>query len=433
MARKRLNANYRQRQVPGSERSYYPYQADSPAPIMSRPEIVRLLKGGEDTFLELKSRLSNVEKITAEIIALANTAGGAIVFGVTDELRIIGVDNPETVEDELRRICSHSVQPPIFPYIKKVAFDNGRRIVVLEVLNDMRPHRTLDDRFYVRDGSTKREASREELSTIYRENSLTRFEQVPVFDVDLEEDIDESLFWSYVRSVNPGYWGESTKGFPTDVVMRDMGLAVKFLDELHPTVAGMLLFGMSDRVEQLIPNSGFTLTRYSGSTNSSSIVERLQMHGNLLRVFDSAMNFITRYADLWDSRPSRKTLEAEDSFVNGRANYHRGAVIEALTNSLVHRDWSVRDKPACMNIYDNAIEIINPAANLPLPLISLRYGIAETPNPRLKAVFTNLNYGIKTVHGGFPMLWTEAVNFAKQPPEGPAINNGEFRIKLFGF
>jgi ATP-dependent DNA helicase RecG len=443
MARKRFNNYQRPRQTPGSERSYYAYQFDVPAPVTSRGELLRLVRGGEDTYLELKVRFSNVEKLIAEIIALANTAGGAMVFGVNDQLRVEGVEDPESIEEQLRDICSHQIQPPVFPYINKVAFDNGRRVVILEVDTENRPHRTLDDRFYIREGSSKREAAREEISKLFHETYLTRFEQVPVFQAETENDIDESLFWSYVRNVNPGYWGESTKGFPTDVVLLDMGLAVKIGEEFIPTIGGLLLFGMNDSLMKHIPRADLMLTRFSGNDNGAPVIENLHLRGNLLSLFDGALNFIKRYADLWDQRPSRKAIEnaarpndeeggTDDQFCPGRANYHRDAIIEALTNSLVHRDWSARDRQARINIYDDSIEIINPAQMPELPIISLRYGVACPPNPRLKAIFTNHHYGIPSSHGGISMICAETVNFAKRAPEGPSITNGEFRLKFHG-
>lgn len=443
MARKRFNNYQRPRQSPGSERSYYAYQLDVPAPVTSRAELVRLLRGGEDTYLELKVRFSNVEKLTAEIIALANTAGGAIIFGVNDQLRIEGVEDPEDIEEQLRDLCANQIQPPVFPYVNKVAFDSGRRIVILEVDAENRPHRTLDDRFYLREGSTKRETTREELSKLFHETHLTRFEQVPVLRSTSEEDIDESLFWSYIRGVNPGYWGESTKGFPTDVVLRDMGLAVKIGEELIPSIGGLLLFGLNDRVEKLIPRADVMLTRFSGNDHNAPIIESLQIQGNLLRLFDGAFNFINRYIDLWDARPSRKALEntlpsaetgenINDCFLPGRASYHRGVIVEALTNFLIHRDWSARDRQARINIYDHSIELINPAQMLELPIISLRYGITCPPNPRLKAIFTNHHYGTRIAHGGISMIFAETINFVRRPPEGPSITNGEFRLKIYG-
>src|SRR5262249_11820143 len=117
MARKRHNNYQRPRQQPGSERSYYAYQFDIPAPTISRTELVRMVGGEKDTYLKLKVRFRNVEKLIAEIMALANTDGGAIVFGVNDKLRIEGVDDVESIEEQLRKIFLQKIQPPVFPYI----------------------------------------------------------------------------------------------------------------------------------------------------------------------------------------------------------------------------------------------------------------------------------------------------------------------------
>ena len=429
MGRKRTHHARRPRQAPGSERSYLEYMLSLPAPVMTRPEVVRLLRGGEDTYLELKVRFSNVEKLTAEIIALANTEGGAMIFGVNDQLRVEGVEDPESVEAQLREICGRLIQPPVFPYINKVAFDNGRRIVVLEVDAQDRPHRTLDDRFYLREGASKREATREELSRLYQEAYLTRFEQIPCFQAWVE-DVDESLFWGYVRGVNPGYWGEPAKGFPTDAVMLDMGLALRLGEEIVPTLGALLLFGKPERVAALLPRADLQLARYGGRDTGAPLVERAQLQGNLAHLYEGAFNFIRRYADLWDARPSRKALPAAE--VEGRTNYHRGVIVEALTNSLVHRDWGARDRQARINVFDDSIEFVNPTQPVELPVISLRYGVAAPPNPRLKALFTNRHYGLPAAPGGIPMIFEEATAFARRAPEGPAIANGEFRLKIQG-
>ena len=58
----------------------------------------------EDTYLELKVKLSNSDKIAKGIVALANTDGGTMIFGVSDQLRIEGVRDAENVQKELARI-----------------------------------------------------------------------------------------------------------------------------------------------------------------------------------------------------------------------------------------------------------------------------------------------------------------------------------------
>src|SRR6267378_190050 len=136
MARRRFRSN--QRHEPTTERSFQEYILSTPAPQSSRTELLRLIRGGEDTFLELKVKLSNSEKVAQEIIALANTGGGTIVFGVNDQLRVEGVDDPESVQDELARICREEVQPSIVPLIDRAAFVNGTRIMALD-LEGQRP------------------------------------------------------------------------------------------------------------------------------------------------------------------------------------------------------------------------------------------------------------------------------------------------------
>src|ERR687896_2496936 len=107
MARRKFR---NQRHEPSSERSFQEYLT-TPAPQTSRSELMSLIRGGEDTYLELKVKLSNPERIMQGIVALANTDGGTIIFGVNDQLRIEGVSNPEWVQQELVRICRDEIVP----------------------------------------------------------------------------------------------------------------------------------------------------------------------------------------------------------------------------------------------------------------------------------------------------------------------------------
>ena len=133
-----------------SERSLQEYVFNVPQPQSSKQELLKLVRGGEDTYLELKVRLSNIERIAQEICALANTDGVTILFGVDDQLRVPGVDNPDTVRDELTRICREDLTPPLLPLIDIVSFDNARSVVALDIEPKRRPYRTKDGRFYLR-------------------------------------------------------------------------------------------------------------------------------------------------------------------------------------------------------------------------------------------------------------------------------------------
>jgi predicted HTH transcriptional regulator len=433
MARRKFRSN--QRHEPLTERSFIEYLS-TPALQTSQTELLRLVRGGEDTYLELKVKLSNLEKIAQEVCALANTAGGVIIFGVTDQLRVEGVDDAEAVREELVRLCREQIVPALVPYIDLVAFDNGRRVVALDIEGKRRPYQTRDGRYFIRVGAEKREASREELSALLDEARPLRYENVTVAGAS-EADIDEAHLWSFVREfAGDAFNEEVTGGYPTgEVLKRDLLLAAGQMGETIPTVAGLLLFGRDERVAQLLPRSTVTAVRYAGDNTQAPEIERVQLAGNLHTLHEAALRFIRRYCDLWDARPRRSAAsEAVDEPVAARANYQRGAVMEAVTNALVHRDLAVRDSPTRLHIFDHAIEITNARRTLgfmPAAQRAIRYGVPQRLNPQTHALLTNPGYGLDLAPGGLPVLLRQARLFANRRPDINAIND-EFRVRLYG-
>ena len=434
MARRRFRSN--QRHEPSTERSFQEYYLSTPAPQTSRTELLRLIRGGEDTFLELKVKLSNSEKIAQEIVALANTGGGVMVFGVNDQLRIEGVDDPESVQEELVRICREDIEPSLVPFIDRIAFDNGRRVVALDIEGKRRPYRTHDGRFYLRIGAEKREATSEELSSLINEARPFGFENLPVIGATTS-DIDEAHLWSFLREFEgDAFDNASASGYPTSVVLeRDLLLATQHAGELVPTVAGLLLFGRDERVKELLPRSAVTATRFAGDSVQAAVIERANISGNLLGQYEALLRFVARYCDLWETRP--KTFSAEqvqDSPVAARANYHRASVHEAVANLLVHRDLTLRDQPTRVNIYDHSIELINPrrtAGFAPVAQKAIRYGLPQRLNPHLTAIFSSPAYVAKLTPGGLPELLRATRLFSNRRAELNAIND-EFRLRLHG-
>ena len=433
MARRRFRSN--QRHEPTTERSFQEYILSTPAPQSSRTELLRLIRAGEDTFLELKVKLSNTEKIAQEIVALANTGGGVIIFGVNDQLRVEGVDDPERVQEDLVRICREEVQPPLVPFIDRIALDNGRRIVALDIESKRRPYRTRDGRFYLRIGAEKREASREEISSLLDEARPLRYEDVPALGATIA-DVDEAHLWTYLREFEGGAFEEATViSYPTaEVLERDLLLATNDGQDIVPTVAGLLLFGRDERVTELVPRATVTATRFSGDSLQSPIVERVKLSGNLLSVYEGLMRFLRRYCDLADVRPKNGVQAVEESPVPARASYHRGVVAEAITNLLAHRDLALRDLPSRLHVFDHSLELVNSrrsAGFSPVAQKAIRYGMPERLNPRLAAVLTNSAYGLKLSLQGLPSLLREARRFSGRKAEIVSFND-EFRLKLYG-
>lgn len=393
---------------------------------------MRLIRGGEDTYLELKVKLSNSERIMQGIVALANTDGGTIIFGVNDQLRIEGVSNPEWVQQELARICREDIVPPIVPILETIAFDSGKRIVALDIDGKRRPYRTKDGRFYLRFGAEKREVAREELSSWLDEVRPLGFENIPLQDVS-EEDFDDALLWSFASGFDDNAPNLSLYN-TSDFLRKDLLLAVGNADEFFPTVAAVLLFGKNERIPDLIPRSNVTVARFSGDNGTAQLIEAVEVKGNMLTQYESILEFIKRYTDLGKERPKKKLTLVTDTVAKPRGHYHFYSVSEAIINALMHRDLALRDIRTRINIYDNAIEFINPRRTngfSPPASRAIRYGITQRLNPQISAIFTRREYGINVPHGGLPMILRQSNRFSGRKPE-IYIANDEFKLKIYG-
>jgi predicted HTH transcriptional regulator len=418
------------RREPSTQRSFQEFILNQPAPQTSRTELLRLIRGGEDTFLELKVKLSNSERIAQEIVAMANTSGGTMVFGVNDQLRIEGLDYPEEVQNEIVRICRDEIVPPLIPFIDVIAFDNGRRIVALDVEGKRRPYRTRDGKFFLRIGADKREATREELSMFLEEIRPLGYENIPVYDGS-EADIDDALLWSFARAFE--FDRDVSLSYNTaEFLRRELLLAVPNGETFIPTVAAILLFGKNERVEELIPNSGLTAIRFSGNSSNSAIVEKLEINGNLLTQFESALAFVKRYCDLWDEKPRAFSVGA-DAPVSARGNFHRGVISEAIANALIHRDLALREAPSRILIYDGVIEIINARRTngfVPPASRAIRFGLTQRLNPQIAAIFSSPAYEANLVKSDLPKLLRDAKEFSGRRAE-IFTSNDEFRLKIY--
>lgn len=418
------------RRNPESERALFEQRLTGRySRTLDRNDLLNLVRGGEDTYLEFKIRLVNTEKIMAEVVAMANSGGGAIIFGVSDQRRLEGLDDPEQVEQQLIDICRNQIRPPLLPRIDKVSFDNGVRIVVLQVDDRRAPHSTPDNRYFIRIGSTKREAEGSEIAALFARGRAASFEDMPLV-TSAVEDVDEALVWSYVRDLE-GETFRETAGFPTASAMRDLRLAIDYGMSITPTLAGFLLFGRSAAVEQVVPQSRLALTRFSGTDLSSPVVERAEVRGNLPRIFEIALSFIKRYADLWDRRPSRAAAGSNNGPVPARANYPRDTVVEALTNLLVHRDYSMIEPTARVLIFDDRIEMANPARTDGATRKSLDYGTVSRQNPRLHHIFTRPEYGLDPARRGIPSMRRAHYAFSRREMRISLLGD-EFRLEIFG-
>ena len=392
---------------------------------IDRTDLIDAIRGGEDSYLEFKSRFSNPDKVAAGICALANSGGGTIVFGVTDQLRLEGVANPELIEQDLFAICREQLVPPVWARIDKVSFDSGLRLVVFEVDPRRAPHRTKEGRYYIRVGATKREATGDEIAELYRGRTGAHgFEDTPLGLSEVESDIDEGGLWGYIRELGSGHL-DVRDDYPLGSLLEDMRLAARYGEDVVPTVAGVLLFGKGTAVAKRVPHSPLVATRVTGTGADEQVVEQIEFVGDLGSVYERAVQFVERFADLWDARPRRRGQGP----VAARPYFPREPVLESVANALVHRDYAQR-VPVRLTLYDDRLDLANPAPDAGLTRRALRFGVREPTNPRLKGIFLSEAFGVARVRGGVPMILRATREFTRGETARVAIGNDTFRVEI---
>ncbi len=107
---------------------------------MDYRDVLRLIEEGEGFEIEFKRKVSTPEKIARTMIALANTKGGHILFGVDDDGSIIGVESEKSEADLIREAGTEFCEPKIVPEIEIVPFDGKDVIVAYVAQSDNKPH-----------------------------------------------------------------------------------------------------------------------------------------------------------------------------------------------------------------------------------------------------------------------------------------------------
>lgn len=87
---------------------------------MKPNEILQFLREGEGQRLEFKESASSAKDIAKEICAFANSNGGTLIIGVTEDGMIIGVRDPRKAEEVITNALNHNLFPTLDVTLEKL-------------------------------------------------------------------------------------------------------------------------------------------------------------------------------------------------------------------------------------------------------------------------------------------------------------------------
>lgn len=305
------------------------------------------------------------------ISAFANTKGGSLFFGIDDSGKAVGLQNAQSDAEFIsREIKAHLDPAPDFELIPHKVEDKtileakvseGRQTPYYYVLDGSRSA-------FVRIGNESVQAAQHQLLSLVLKGSNSTFDAQKT-TLRREDNSFAILANTFANRV----------GQPFDEKMLEsMGLVTSdgFL-----TQAGVLF---SDNCSAY--NSKLVGTRWAGLTKTDAINDH-EYQGNLLLLLRAGVDFVNSNTNSgWIKLP------------NGRKNlpdYAERAVLEAIVNHLIHRDYTVIGGEVHIDIFDDRIEFNSPGGMFDGTLIQNR-DISKVPsvrrNPILADVFTHLEY-----------------------------------------
>lgn len=333
-------------------------------------EIVEQLLAGEDSFAEFKELRfgdhgvisPNTDDFAGEVVAFTNAEGGVLFLGVADDGEVKGIleDHLRRVEEWVVNIATNNCAPPIRPIIRSVRLPDPsgelKPVLVVTIRKGLYVHQTTKGRWYVRVGSTKRDLTAQELPRLLQERGrMFVFDESPVLTARMDE-LDRGLLKAALGKAH---------GIEGDQLLLNKRITLQDEEGMfRPTVAGLLCF--SKKPEEYVKSAYIHAAVYRGTRrHSDDLVHQENISGSVQQQIEAAVAFVDRFM----MKPSKKDVGREDF-----PQYRLGAVLEAIVNAVVHRDYSVSGSKIRLFMYEDRLEVLSPGG-LPntITLESMRY------------------------------------------------------------
>lgn len=366
---------------------------------MTKTELLELIRNGENSAVEFKRDDIEQRALAKELVAFANHSGGRVLLGVEDDGSVTGITR-DGLEEWVMQSCRDKIRPEIIPFYEVVRdVEPGRHVAIVQVDAGWNVHHVWHNQhrtYYIRVGTTCREASPEELQRLFQRRGTVRGELRPVSGATLHDFDERRLadYFSRIRDQAIPAAGD-VEGWSTLLVNTELMSRVDD-GEARPTVAGLLLFGRMPN--RFLAHAGIDAAAFEGANKEYASKERVQLRGPMTPLMgangqltenglvEQAIEFVRRHTSV-TANLDGGARRAE------RRTYPDEAVREAIVNALVHRDYMMASTDIELVVYSDRLELVSPGS-LPNGITRERMltGCRAARNQLLKDVMRDYSY-----------------------------------------
>lgn len=380
-------------------------------------EVAGLIAAGEDSFTEFKLSDVSTKKLAQELCAFLNVAGGRVLIGVSDDGLVEG--QGDWGDERVMNVARTLLDPPVIPTYQVVLLaGTASSVAVVGVDAGLEKPYAVSagegKRYYVRVGSTSREASREELVRLTQASGAVQGDLRPVVGATIV-DLDDSLLAQRFEGRRSIDWASLNIDERIRVLI---GADILHRETSSPTVGGLLCFGVTPQAR--MPAATIECVAYQGISVNRDLIDRRTVAGRVDQQVIDATGFIERNLRAPSSvqgvtrveapRPSTETLR------------------EIVANAVAHRHYGIAG-PGLVRVFSDRVEVQSPGA-LPNGVTpeAMRVGVAVRRNPFLVGRLAELGL-VDAVGRGFVLVVEEALAIGLPEPE-IAVGNGFVTVAL---
>lgn len=296
-------------------------------------------------------------------------------------------------------IARNNIIPAIQVEVKKEIINDKEIIVINVPKGKSKPYSTNDNKFLIRVGSTNRTATQQELLRLFQQSGMFHYDALGIDNTSIKN-------LNFPKLDN--YFSKYQIEFEEENVETKINI-LKNTDILtehgNVTIGGMLIFGTNP--SKYLFQSGIKFAHFNGNEITDELIDMQNISGNLDFVIDQTIAAIKNNIANASTIKSTKRVDTNEI-------YSDKVFRELITNSCIHRDWSIIGAQIRIFIFFDRIEFISPG-RLPnaVDIDKIKMGVSFARNPIIMKFMENLRY-TDQMGRGIPMVVGEAKKLNKK-------------------
>ena len=363
-----------------------------------------LLSSIESTKLDYKIDLESEKPRSwlKSVSAFANTGGGHIVFGVTNDTHTpVGFSEPQPIASKIAELIAARISPAPRYEMNEVYSDSSKDACI-DVFVQSGPHypyyyhHEKTREAYVRHGDRSEIASDAELSNLILKGRNMTFDALP--SSYKLSDVSFTLLAATYKK-------ESGDDMVSPRDLESFGLVS---DDGQITNAGLLFCDQG-----YLRQSKIVCTRWKGTEKGSidgdALDDQEYAGASLISLLSNAESFIRNNSKSpWTIRGMKR---------EEKSDYPFKAVREVLVNAVIHRDYQLMGAEVHVDMFDNRMEIVSPGGMFNgsrIQDLDLRHIPSIRRNEIISDVFDRLNL-MERRGSGIGRILNSYAEFDEQP------------------